>query len=171
MLVVNHSFQTAGHTKFTILYFPKLLSKKIFRHLLYSSRRLLLVILKSYVYLNFSFHHLSSPDGWSCQAAQTIHHLGATLSNVPALPLLLLQHPFPPASRSPLSVFFIIFSSFLTHLSAQIDFPSPYLCISFLYSPTLGLLIPISPLRSPSLHHHSCMLPPLPQPLLTCLYV
>lgn len=44
------------------------------------------------ILVDSSFHHLSAPDGWSCQTSQTIHHLEATLSNISALPPLLLQH-------------------------------------------------------------------------------
>lgn len=82
---------------------------------------LLMVIWVSHVYLHFSFRRLSSPGGWSCQTAQTIHHLKATLRKVSALPPLLHQQHF--SSSLPVCILFI-FSSFLTHLSAQIDFPS-----------------------------------------------
>jgi len=65
------------------------------------------VIWMSCVYLNFSFHHLSSPDGWSCQTAQTIHHLEATLSNVQPCLFSSFNTPFSPLciilSFSPLS--------------------------------------------------------------------
>lgn len=67
---------------------------------------------------------------------QTIHHTEAALSNVSALPILLRQQPFPPTSTLPRPIL-VSFSSLSSHMSAQIDFPSPYLCISFLYSPTL----------------------------------
>lgn len=77
------------------------------------------VILAERVCLNSSSHHLSSPDGWSRQAAQTTHHTESTLSNVSALPSTSLSScSDPPPLHSS-----IISLSFRTHLSDQIDFP------------------------------------------------
>lgn len=94
-------------------------------------------------------------------AAQTIHHSQSHL--------ILLHHRFPALTLSPTAFFHpssIITLSFLSCLSKQI---------------AGRLLLPLWPhfetliwIPSPSahpLHHHSCVLPPLTQSFLTCLYV
>lgn len=130
----------------------------------------MVVIRASRARLNFSFHHLSSPDGWSCQPAQTIHHLKATLSNISALPPLLHQQHLSP-SHSPGLYFFYHLSPLLTCLSCLLGSIFPLLLFSCLYSPTLGSWSLFSPSVWSTVHHHSCMLSPLTHLLLTCLYV
>lgn len=127
-----------------------------------------MVIWVSRVYLHFSFRHLSSPDGWSCQTAQTIHHLKATLRKVSALPPLLHQQHFSPSL--PVCILFI-FSSFLTRLSAQIDFLS-HSFGSLVFILPLQATDPYFALPSPPLFTTLpvCSLS-LTQLLLTCLHV
>lgn len=125
------------------------------------------VIWVSRVYFNFSFHLLSSPDGWPCQTAQTIHHLEAALSrlclfssfNTPflQLPLSLCV----PLSFSPLSSHICLLRSIFPLLISVLPFFIVPLWATYSYFPLWSL----------SLHHHPCVLSPLTQPLLTCLYV
>lgn len=136
-------FQTAGHAKFT----KRQTSAPPFQRIssMFSIWLCCWWFSESRVYLNSSFQHLSSPDGWSCQTAQTIHHLEAALSNISALPLLLLQHLFLLAPTLPLCIL-LSFSPPFSHICLPRSiFLLLITVFSFLYRSTLGYLFLFSP--------------------------